>query len=913
VIAHSLDLTESKDQSRNILGQIRSIRATTERRAQTRATSTVNRFVMPEAQESRIRLASRDTQALEEGARLADKEDYMSIERARRQTTLRAQELGEQIRTGVARGDSLSDINKLGSQMHGAENEAAAARRAMMLLKQRGLDPESKLSRIYGVTSRAMGRQDDEATLGRAESDPRSMSDIKREIDEAAQALKELSESFRDGKMSLEEFNQKAGEAAQKYERLADEERAAAQVQARRFDRFQAAGGAAHTVLGAGARLAQAAQIDQRLTSVNAATGIAGIQNQQFSMLDAAMRGDQASFGFLMGDGMEMAANFQSAIAGQQEDILKMQVGRGVLGSVLGGVSGAVKGARVAGKFGAAIGGITGAADEATNAAITAADIRQQATTGQASVAAFSSMRDLALAMDAVPAQFRQQYSDFAMNMRGATLGAGGDAEHMLSMIGTPEFGTMLQNARMSPEQFARLTATGVEGMGTAFGAMDPIFLRGMEQAGMGGMDVNMQRSMQMANVGATSGVESLRQVMEEAITRGFDNSKSVGLMVDATVQMSQRSGLTGLGIDAAGGMASLLMRTVGERDPNRSEVAQITAARTAIGTVSDMLSTTEVSLANMERMASFSDVFAENAFAQVAAGNMTLEDMEILRRGSSPNATDKDKQVAEFLARERGMTDIINPDGSINRAKFDDINKAQTVMFLRGGSSGLGYLPPGEHTDKALEAIEAIRSGDISGTSLEMHKQLEDFMGKDAYGNLLGMLATSTGNKMSGIAALRAMAGVETDPDDLENFTMKRQQNNGSVAAADEMATRGAVAGAAKLKEGASQLGDIQTFNEMMKPLENMFLKHMPEWTEAMEKSVSSMRNNVKAEDFENLAKETQNVATSFRDLNTVLSQIMQGAGINTDPGRFQSVRTRESERTAQDDGAKVKRGSGR
>lgn len=870
-------------------GSLKNIRSTTSARVQSRVGSVVSRYVSPGEQESRVRMMSRQTNTLEPAIREATSRGYTGLEQRREQAMSQASGYAAQIEEAQQAGD-MSRVARLGQQMQASETQAAVASKGLQYLKQRGQDPESRFLRAQNVADRAQSRVENEQIIQQAESgELRGVDEISKELGEVAASLRNLKQELNDGKISLEEFNEKAGEAADRYERLEKEESASGGGGYGGLTRNQARGVMAARVASSAVRgltqFQQASQVDYRIAGMSNAAQLARQQNQQYDAASAAVGGDMEAANMLFG-GFENAAAFQEDVATSQRRIRQQQVGAETADAAIGAYTGMklVKGAMragsslVAGRGGMGTSFLMGAAGSGIRAGTLTQDIREGVSEVQAGNAAYNAALQAQQEILRVPTRFRQRYRDFGSAMGIATRGAGADREEILNQMDDPAYVASLRQSRIGVDRANDLINQGIAQQGSdvfnLYGSLGQA--RRMEQMGLGTMEQQFGRMGQLANAGAGDPTQALVDSMEEAVSRGFDNSKAVGMMVDATVSLAQSGATTQLGIDATGGITELMGRALGTRDPNSSSALQIQAAQVGIQQQSGLLTNRSLSFGNMARDTRLRQLLGDPMQAANAA-TLTAEQLQTLQGGG---------ENAERLAYTKGLTGLINESGGIDQKMVKQLSNIQRDFAEFGGAGGVGYAVDPKVMQRGRDVLRRLESEGKSVNDLDTLRGLskED---REAVGALTGTRNLAVGGQGSNLAGLASMYETKGDRDPNKLGTGRK------TGVTEDLATGDTQVGTSELIEGMKKFGkDVQNLGKLQEIIEKGFVENIDRFGEAAAKSVENMRNDVNTEVFKKLGAESDALKGKFETLGTTIDNLAKRiSGVNFDPGFFRTT----------------------
>jgi len=852
------ELTPARDKT---LGQLRSLRHVTNERSEAGINRAVSRFVSPKEQQSRIRGLSRSVNTLEPAIHEADQRGYLGLEQIKMQKHSQAAGIAAQIEDAQKTGNS-SLVNKLGKQLGKVEQDAAVAEKGQQYLRQQGLDPQSKLNNINRVSLKAQDRlKMDELSKTTADTGGRSVRDISAEISDVASALKELKEGFNEGAISLEEFNEKAGEASQKFEDLTDEEKASAAAggggrmgRASRF--FQGAA----IIGGAAVNIGQALAVDHKLAQINNAAAVGGQANEKYDSLTRAIQGDMMAQNMILGGGFASADEMQNRLGSRQKYIKEGQIATDTL---TGGAAGAT--AWATGGLSLLAGGASTIADSASKVAIGGSDVINRVSEGQTGANAFAAQMNMMRQIAHVPARQQQAYSDYVKGLSVAGRESG--SYNTTDEMNKSDFIQKLIDNRISTSRAMEAAQTGIAAQGSdVFSSSQVVYSRGLEKMGLGSMEQQMQRMGTLAQQGSKDPMQDLERIMEEAVSRGFTNSKGVQLMVDSVQGLAQAGGLTALGIDAAGGMTALIGRTLGKKDPSSSTIAEMNEANTAISGVNDVLMDDSVSLANVARDIGLRKVLKDPLMAKNAA-RLTAQDLSVLQ------SDDEDAKVK--LLKSKGLVGAIGKDMKADESMINGIVKVQQGFLGLGGSTMAGAFAPIE----VQKAAARIREDGISDEEFKRIHTSGTPTERAALQHIFSVNSIATGGKGT-TKGMNALFGEDKERFDIPesirrpiNVERSSDQDIGDKLISD-------IVSGTEAQAGNKGTGGIKALGGRQKVLEDSLTKNIDAWSTAAANAAKTMNTEVNTEQFKKLGTTTDEVNTSLKNFGTTLDGLNKKFG---------------------------------
>lgn len=591
------------------------------------------------------------------------------------------------------------ELNQILGEREGILKEKAKLSAMSDIYKVRGEDDKSV------ILSRA-------ASLHMAEKFTSGQLSGSREILEAAKALEQAFKNLTEATEDQKEAANKEVEAAQK-----------------RFNELaKGGGGGGGNRLGAGLSaisgfssiagdLAMTLGINQRLTNVSNIASAADWENLKYSTYEAINAGDVAAL--MRAQEFEKAETYGTGIKAAAQTA----VGARIVGGAADMTAGALEAAgaiKVSPEL--AVKGAMTAAAGAANIAVSASDFKHGTTSLQAESQARITHIQAVDAINRTTAKQRQQFVDYFKGLGLAARGMGEEGGAFLERTATPEFLTQLREARISPEEMAKMSQMGVQMMGGGFKEGQIIDARLLERRGFGSKEENLQRMAQLYMAGGNNPQESYAKVLETAVSRGFDNAKLVGDLVQNTSRLAESAGGVATGLDLTAPAAALLSAGISKDTPNREAMslhqASIQGAFRAVETDIGM------SYASMAAISRATKILGSGKEA-IAEEMMPIESLMALRglkgekrreallqRGLSADLTDE--QLQDLLESRQtkllqgaglGLTNIRdlqeNMRGKKSWKELDEDTKKQLGLISSFLGNKLGQTIVGEDIAK--------------------------------------------------------------------------------------------------------------------------------------------------------------------------------------------------------------------
>jgi hypothetical protein len=668
------------------------------------------------------------TAAQQESLRVASRVDPEVLQRNIRRSESRMKRYGEEagrIETVNKFGERDPEAEERLQQLYGMRELELARRTGMVgaarIHKMQGLDPESRMDSLISLVGKA------ENVMGKENLDVKKLTQMsagdfrKSEIAAADRLTKAFEKLSQVSDTTSEEFKNLKKEVDGAEKQFKD-------VQTAKGMGGGGGGGgpsgwqvAAAGFSAAGMAIQQIG-VNQRLGQMGNIAGFANFQNEIYQTYKAANAGDVASlmalpqFQAAEGFGGSLSAWAQGAVLARGAGGVAQTVAGGLeAASVLNVASDAVNtsGAAMALKAGGGdiIGGI-GTAGEA------GMDWYRGVSAGQANIAGRQARMAAARALQAIGAEQLQGFRDFGVNLGVGAQGMGAGGEAFLQSTATAGMLGRMADARLGPEQFAQLAQQGVNTMGGGFNADQIFTARQLERRGLGSAQIGMERMSQLYAAGANNPQEGLGRILEQAIPKGFDNSKLVGQLVQYSAQAAQAAGGAATGLNLTDAAARLLTSGITPATANKEAMLQHAAdLQGAFKGIETNVSTSYagmVSVARAQRTLGRGGVEAVVAEMATTEQLMGLRDVNggerqgaLVKLGLNPNTSSaqiealiRNRQVKELEAGGPGfalggglaaLAERMRGAGSYNNMDIGDQQKLSQIAKLAIGNNATG------------------------------------------------------------------------------------------------------------------------------------------------------------------------------------------------------------------------------
>lgn len=583
----------------------------------------------------------------------------------------------------------MAQLQQIYAQRSRVINQVGAIEAAQGQQRGQGMDPKSQLESLYGMGSRAERNLfkigiGEELRSGTGDLGGKSMEQLRqREAQLSKQLVDELEKLRNATGKTTEELEKMKGAATQTAEDLKKTEEAISQAggggsRASNAANWMSFAGGVFGSVGAGV---QAIAVNQRIGQVANISGYAAIENQKYAAYQKASGGDVASqlllsqFGAAEGFGRELKIGANAA------------VGLGVAASGAQTISGGIRTLSTANPLENAIGtssahgqrlqGLQDTVQGLTGGAVGGMDLYRGVSGNAASLAGIEAQMEARRQLMAINASQLQGFRDFGVGMGSAAIGMGGRGAAFVQRMVTKENLGQMTNARISPEQMAHMSTVGVNEMGSVFNEGQIFGSRGLERAGFGTMQQNMQRMSTLAQAGANNPQAGLASVLEAAFSKGLEGSRVLNMVAENTASMVQASAGRAMGIDTTAASAQILAAGVNTADPNQEYAVQQAASAAErmkmIGTDTGVNFSAMAATARISKMTGLSGT--EAIIAQ-GLDDATLKSL----KGMNPNEI-RSSMFDRGIDIKRGQ----------EKQTIDQLIKARSITNTQLGGAGIG------------------------------------------------------------------------------------------------------------------------------------------------------------------------------------------------------------------------------
>lgn len=512
--------------------------------------------------------------------------------------------------------------------------------------------------------------------------------------------------------------------------------------------------------------------VQQRAQGMANRSAIGGLANQRYDAYTAAMGGDMASLMALKQ--WEAAKDF-----GAQQKI-GTGVGNALLG--LGMIAGGVGAAVGTGGIGAAAGG----------AAVLAGGMRLYDTfAGTSATAAGIGGAQQGLAVNAqmnyVNAKQVQGLRDYGVGMGMVNASLGGGGAFMSSMLSS---GTMarMSDLSISPQQMVQMAQMGAENMGSMFNADQIFAARGLEKSGMGTMANNISRMGMLAAAGSNNPQAGLAQILEAAVGKGFDSSKSMDILVQNTAKMASQDRLAAMsGISTAGTAAAMIASTKDNSLENKEFATEVAAD--ALQTVTNEATNVDTSFGGRVNVATMSRLTGLSNLGATFANKISPQQLHAMRKMVAEGKAEEVKKILVNQGVPYGeLTKGVTVEG------ITSMIDAQTQNALRGGA-GMALL--------SSETQRKMRENAKKPNSVALTYEEEVAIGQAA------VTMGTTGNTFTSALGAIATGGTNSSyAHDQVEAQMKGAGGSAEQQTADKLRTMGDKQQAEAMIEAARAMG---------------------------------------------------------------------------------------------------------
>lgn len=659
-------------------------------------------------------------------------------------------------------------IGVMAGGLQGELKELATINAAQAIQRSSGRDPNSKIKSLSAMGEVANQLLSAESIAQEVRSGGVDIArggkmstvaneDINKEIinqaKQLSQALKELNEGVGKTDEELAKLRTTADESAANLEKLQKAEGAGGGGGRGTIMGYLGAAGGAFNALGGAA---QQVLVGQRMQEVSNISGFAGLANQQYDMYTKARGGDIASqlaltqfseadqFGMEMKRGTNVAQTAYLAAGGLQTAAGGMQVAEGL------------KNAPTLGYLNSGVGnnlaqGAQNVVQGVATVGVTAADMAKGTSAEAARLSGIQAQMQARQAINYVGARQAQGLRNFYTDLDVVGQDMGSRASSFINTSMSEGNLNKMMDARMSPEQFAKMSKFGAASMGSTFSGENVFQSRRLEQAGFGDMQTNMSRMATLSAAGGNNPGASLQNTLEAAFSRSLDSSKAINMMVENTAAMAQGTSAAASGIDVSGAAATMLAAGTNPNMANREaalqqaiEASQLTAGITTNrqATFSGMVNTAAITqktgISGVESVIaqglSIQEYKALQGNPKKAAEFYKNQGINVSEDKADEFTTEMLRQKQMQLIRDKGVAlNIKNPTGLLDRLNSGEETGADTFALaqaasLSGYKGGAGQLKReimGVTAQNTQEGADKVASA-MAGGPDDIKKQMD-------------------------------------------------------------------------------------------------------------------------------------------------------------------------------------------
>lgn len=637
---------------------------------------------------------------------------------------------------------------------------------------------------------------------------------------------------------ALEKLKNSAGESAEAIDGLKKESETAAENLKRTDEalrQVKAGGGGGGSTTGAVmmgiaqsfgviGSAAQESLINQPLMAMQNRIGNASLSNRMYGMRNAAIGGDMTALMNVSSQISDRMNEFGEDLKENADIVRGARVLEGAVNTGMG-VAQVVSGAKNNVNPLAQVGGtarlseitqgvretIGGAAQTttATTDALLGVSRRQAELQGRESALALSQE------INAVPGDFRQKLYDYSMGTRQAALAGGGAVGNRILNQYAGDRGqqggllSRIEQARINPEEFAKLTAQGAAEQGSVFNTEQVFAARRMERSGYGTTEQNLGRISALGAAGANNPQAAFGSVLEAAFSKGLDSSKALNMMVQNTAELVKSSqGATMVGLDTTAASAAKLASLINPNIENK-EVG-LARARTA----EDQLNQINRGIgANFSDMLTISQISQESGLSNVGAmalkkldnqtANTLQEQLKAYEKMTPNERQGKEGSKLKDSLFDLGLGELVNSQGDIDTKGGQAALRRRNLSVLNSGAF-LSLTGPG------MEGLEDFRSGDLSMDEIRKnpkYQQLRTALGKaGAFSTQEGLTGTEIGAQVEGAFGKSAI----NEAGRTQAEAAQAGTTGGIRKTLDESATAEGADMANKARQAARELGGV-------------------------------------------------------------------------------------------------------
>lgn len=557
-------------------------------------------------------------------------------------------------------------------------------------------------------------------------------------------------------------------------------------------------------------------EVTQRMAYVQNAIGFASIANQQYDTYRKAAAGDIASQMLLP---HFAASDYEKELAKETNIYVGGKTAVSAARTVASGVdmAGNLAGPGLLSKIKSGLTGSfdLGATKVVQNAAetyVNYGDFARDITKNQIALQARQQNLEIHRQANYIPAEQMQVLRDYYVQLGSAVQGMGASTStgDFINKVSSTEFLTQLNEYRISPERFAKLTEAGLRSVGSTFDIeKDVLSLRKLEARKLGTAEENMQRMAILASAGSNNPQSNLETIIATGMAKGLNNSKAISMLVENTAGLANLTSGSKVGIDTTASAVETITSLMKADTPNKEQ-----SLRTAIddaATFSELLKNNDFDFGNMvvqDRLQrNLKNLGVE--VTDVSISTLSTMDKETLE--SLYNKSDQD--VSKYFLEQHGV--IVDPSKSRNM--LDTLKRSMFEKTAIGGG-GIALAP------QMLEVVdEAMKFGSFKELPKEITAKLAQL------GSVLKIQggAESIFNRFRSIRDIGKKEGKTLNAQEIIDKTVadtdtlatgsEAQKSAAAAAASDKMGVdkTGKLVNMQKAAEGANQVKTEKDFTE--------------------------------------------------------------------------------------------------
>jgi hypothetical protein len=699
------------------------------------------------------------------------------------------------------RGNQSRIISQNAQTAFSKTQEIAAIDVAQRAMRQSGNDPLSKYENLTAtgkaaqdmMSAKALGSEIASGGVnvsrdGRQEkvANKDIGSALGAEAEKLSKIFEQMAKTGQDNIEALSSLRKQAEESAQNFEKLKQAQGAGGGNNYGQYAQYaQAAGG----MFNAAGSAIQQIGVNQRLGQVGNVQGFSNIENNKYDMYKSGRGGDVMSQMLLgqYGKAEQFGSELHTATNVANTAFLAGSAATGVAGGFQMAEAGAQKANPLAYASGAStsntqamLGGAQNVVQGVAGVATTGMDMYRGVSAGQAQIQGTQAQMEARRAVLKVQAEQLQGFRDFGVGMGVAAQGMGGRGEAFLQNSMSDKSMQNMVGARMSPEQMAQMSASGVSSMGSQFQTSQVFAARNLERSGNGSMAENMQRMASLAGAGSNNPQAGLSSVLESAFSKSLDSSKALTMVAENTGALVASGSARAMGIDTTGAAAAISTAGINKSDPNQEYA--VNRSMQVQDVVNRNGTDQGVNFAAMAATARINKMTGLSGTQSIIAQGFSDTDLRGMR-----DETDKSK-VAEGL-RMRG----INVKGGDDAARLvSQLSTARVMTNLTQGGTGIA-TGASQYADKFAREV----ANDPSTVERLIAAQKTGKYESNSQKQFLQSSAEAAGLQKVGLDEyLRSAAGVvgksDTNSVGKASDAMKDEGGSGTLKTLDDLRTSG-------------------------------------------------------------------------------------------------------------------------